>query len=395
MNKLFGKAKHKYKSELHTFIKILIIIFISTYFYGCKVNESKEISIEDLSKYLPKEEQFAAEPLLVTFREKIETRNFQEFSNVITKNISDDKKRVIKLILDRLEPLNLLKGITGVYVEHSNNVTFSIVYFLFDNSRNAIEGIKYLEQLYTELVDQNFSVVDYPRKLGEDQKVLYTTYLNYPIYLALYRRENIVTLLFVPLRNVFPRIFPISSLNLPNGKEYYQYKGLPDFAKVEKPTIAELKVPTEDYYIPNTSTLRQLADERSKLWLEYFKKHESNIREVGKQFFALIDKKLFESVLAYVDLRNSERLLPHKLEEWYQSEIYSKLGGNLKAELIPNSYNQPRHTKVFYEGGVRYQYPKLGMCEAEFRVSGSKRTKKVKVTYSVFGNYLKIVDVKI
>lgn len=395
MNKLFRKAKYKYKSGHQVFIKILIIIFIGTYFNSCKVNEFKEISTEDLSKYLPREEQFATEPLLVTFREKIETRNFQEFSNIITQNISDDKKRVIKLILDRLEPLNLLKGITGVYVEHSNNVTFSIVYFLFDNSRNANEGIKYLEQLYTELMDQNFSEVDDPRKFGEDQKVLYTIYLNYPIYLALYRRENIVTLLFVPLRNVFPRIFPISSLNLPNGKEYFQYQGLPDFAKVEKPTIAELKVPTDDYYIPNTSTLRELADERSKLWLEYFRKHESNIREVGKQFFALIDKKLFESVLAYVDLRNSEQLLPHKIEEWYKSKIYSKLGDNLRAELIPNSYNQSRYTKVFYEGGVRYQYPKLGMCEVEFLVSGTKGRKKAKITFSVFGNYLKIVDVKI
>ncbi|MGB9664079.1 MAG: hypothetical protein ACPL25_04040 [Ignavibacteria bacterium] len=377
---------------------VLIIIFL---FISCNAdkridNKNPEADkIVNLEKLFPQNEDFAGEPLLVYFREKIETKDFNEFKKINLNNQPEAKQKVLKMILDEIEPLNFIKSVTGVYVEQSRNVTFSIVYFLFEDSDKASRAIPFLENLYTELIEQEFKTVNDKRILGDDQRVLYTMYRNIPVYIALYRRDNIVVLLFVPTKEVFPRVFPISSVHFPMEKNFYIYRALPDFAIVEKPTIAELKVPTDDYYIPNTSALRELAEERSKLWMDYFSKYVSNVEEVAKQFFALAEKNFTENALAYVDLRYTQNLIPQKFSEWYENEISKRIGKNIKVELISKKPFQPRYNKIFYEGGVRYQYPKLGFCDFEFRVSGSKQSRKAQITFSVFDKFLKIVDVKI
>ncbi|MEJ5306450.1 MAG: hypothetical protein WHV63_10970 [Ignavibacteria bacterium] len=355
-------------------------------------NISKEINLE---KLFPQTEDFAAEPLLVYFREKIESKDFNEFKKANLNNQPEDKQKVLKMILDEIEAQGFVKSITGVYVEVSRNVTFSIVYFQFKNAENASKALPFLENLYTEMIGQEFKTIDDKRILGDDQKVLYTMYSGIPIYLALYRRDNIVVLLFVPTKEVFPRVFPISSIHFPVEKNFYVYSGLPEFARVEKPTIAELKVPTDDYYIPNTSALRELAEERSKMWMEYFSKYTSNAKEVTQQFFALADKKLMDFALAYVDFRYSQNLIPQKFPEWYENEVLKRIGNNIKVELISKKPSQPRYDKIFYEGGVRYQYPKLGFCDLEFKISGSKQSRKARITFSVFDKYLKITEIKI
>jgi len=382
--------------------KVIIIFFVlgSVVFSSCGKETKSPLSIKkeksqvDLYQLLPKDEDFAAEPLLVYLRDKIESKNFEDFRKANLNNQPPDKQKVVKLILDEIEDLGFQKSLTGVYAEYSNNVTFSIVYFLFEDDLKASKAIPQLEMLYTELIGQEFKTVDDKRIVGDDQKVLYTIYSNIPIYLALYRRDNIVVLLFVPTKSVFPRVFPISSIYLPMKKEFYVYPGLPEFARVEKPTIAELKVPTDDYYIPNTSMLRELAEERSKQWMDYYSKYISNANEITRQFFALADKHLMDYALAYVDFRYSQNLVPQKFPEWHTNEIEKKIGSNPKVELISKKPIQPRYDKIHYEGGVRYQYPKLGFCDLDFKITGSKQSKKVRITFSTFGKYLKIVDMK-
>lgn len=382
--------------RIHLFVLITVFLFIS-----CNADKRTENIIPqnervvDLEKLFPQNEDFAGEPLLVYFREKIESKDFSEFKKINLQNQPETKQKVLKMILDEIEPLNFIKSVTGVYVEQSRNVTFSIVYFLFENADKASQAIPLLESLYTELIEQEFKAVDDKRILGDNQRVLYTMYRNIPIYLALYRRDNIVVLLFVPTKEVFPRVFPISSVHFPIKNNFYVYQALPDFAIVEKPVIAELRVPTEDYYIPNTSALRELAEERSKLWMDYFSKFSFNVEEVAKQFFALAEKNFMENALSYVDLRNTQNLIPQKFSEWYQNEISRRIGKNIKVELISKKPLQPRYDKIFYEGGIRYQYPKLGFCDFEFRVSGSIQSRKVRITFSVFDKYLKIVDIKV
>lgn len=377
---------------------ILLLIGIIT-FISCDNQKSpvkkEEIKTQiELSKLLPQSEDFAAEPLLVYLRDKIESKNFEDFKRATLNSQPEAKHKVINMILDEIEALDFIKSLTGVYVEHSNNVTFSIAYFLFEDDEKASKAIPQLELLYTELIGQEFKEIDDKRIIGDNQKVLYTMYQTIPIYLAFYRRDNIVVLLFVPTKAVFPRVFPISSIYFPLKKEFYVYQGLPDFAKVEKPKIAELKVPTDDYYIPNTSALREMAEERSKLWMEYFSKYISNAKEITQQFFALADKHLMDFALAYVDFRHTQSLIPQKFPEWHTNEIEKKIGNNIKVELISKNPSQPRYDKIFYEGGIRYQYPKLGFCDLDFKISGTKQTRKVRVTFSTFGNYLKIVDIK-
>lgn len=377
---------------------ILLLIGIIT-FISCDNQKSpvkkEEIKTQiELSKLLPQSEDFAAEPLLVYLRDKIESKNFEDFKRATLNSQPEAKHKVINMILDEIEALDFIKSLTGVYVEHSNNVTFSIAYFLFEDDEKASKAIPQLELLYTELIGQEFKEIDDKRIIGDNQKVLYTMYQTIPIYLAFYRRDNIVVLLFVPTKAVFPRVFPISSIYFPLKKEFYVYQGLPDFAKVEKPKIAELKVPTDDYYIPNTSALREMAEERSKLWMEYFSKYLSNAKEITQQFFALADKHLMDFALAYVDFRHTQSLIPQKFPEWHTNEIEKKIGNNIKVELISKNPSQPRYDKIFYEGGIRYQYPKLGFCDLDFKISGTKQTRKVRVTFSTFGNYLKIVDIK-
>ncbi len=353
-------------------------------------NESKQI---DLEKLLPDNEDFAAEPLLVYQRDKIESKNFEDFKNITLKSQPQEKQKLLKIILEEIKSLGFQKSLTGVYVEHSNNVTFSIVYFLFEEAEEASKAVSQLEALYTEMIGENFRTIDDKRILGDDQKVLYTMYNNIPIYLAFYRRDNIVVLLFVPTKNVFPRVFPVSSIKFPMKKEFYIYSGLPDFAVVEKSGIPDLKVPTDDYFIPNTSALRELAEERSKQWMQYFSEYSSNAEEIARQFFALIDKRLMDFALAYVDFRYSQNLIPAKFPEWYRNKIEKKIGEYKKVDLISNKPSQPRWDKIFYEGGVRYQYPKLGFCDFQFKVIGSKGSQKYKITFSTFGKYLKIVDI--
>lgn len=377
---------------------ILLLIGIIT-FISCDNQKSpvkkEEIKTQiELSKLLPQSEDFAAEPLLVYLRDKIESKNFEDFKRATLNSQPEAKHKVINMILDEIEALDFIKSLTGVYVEHSNNVTFSIAYFLFEDDEKASKAIPQLELLYTELIGQEFKEIDDKRIIGDNQKVLYTMYQTIPIYLAFYRRDNIVVLLFVPTKAVFPRVFPISSIYFPLKKEFYVYQGLPDFAKVEKPKIAELKVPTDDYYIPNTSALREMAEERSKLWMEYFSKYLSNAKEITQQFFALADKHLMDFALAYVDFRHTQSLIPQKFPEWHTNEIEKKIGNNIKVELISKNPSQPRYDKIFYEGGIRYQYPKLGFCDLDLKISGTKQTRKVRVTFSTFGNYLKIVDIK-
>jgi hypothetical protein len=382
--------------------KIKILILLTGFlFIACNADKREENTPAkvnetfSLEKLLPQNEDFAAEPLLVSFREKIETKNFDEFKKAHLSNQPEDKQKVLKMILDEIKSLDFVKSITGVYVEHSRNVTFSIVYFLFEDSEKASRAVPFIENLYTEMIGQEFKQVDDKRILGNDQKVLYTMYSNIPIYLAVYRRDNVVVLLFVPMKEVFPRIFPISSIHFPADKDYYIYSGLPEFARVEKPTIAELKVPTDDYYIPNTSELRRLAEERSKLWMDYFSKYPTNAQEVARQFFALADKKLLDFALSYVDLRYTQNLIPQKFPEWFENEIVKRIGNNLKIDLISKKPSQPRYDKIFYEGGIRYQYPKLGFCDFDFKVSGTKQTRNVRITFSVFDKYLKIVEIKV
>jgi len=383
--------------------KFKILILITGFlFFACNTDkQSENVSAKKITetfsfeKLLPQNEDFAAEPLLVYFREKIETKNFIDFKKTHLNNQPEDKQKVLKMILDEIESLGYVKSITGVYVEVLRNVTFSMVYFLFKNPEKATKAVPFIENLYTEMIGQEFKTVDDKRILGYDQKVLYTMYSNIPIYLATYRRDNVVVLLFVPTKEVFPRVYPISSIHFPMDKNFYIYPGLPEFAKAEKPTIAELKVPTDDYFIPNTSELRRLAEERSKLWMDYFSKYSKNAYEVAKQFFALADRKLLELSLSYVDLRYTQNLTPQKFPEWYESEIEKRIGSISKVELISNKPSQPRYDKIFYEGGIRYQYPKLGLCDFEFKISGSKQTRKVRITFSVFDKYLKIVDVKV
>jgi hypothetical protein len=377
---------------------VLITIFL---FISCNADKRTENLIPpkdesiNLEKLFPQNEDFAGEPLLVYFREKIESKDFNEFKKANLNNQPEAKQKVLKMILDEIEPLNFIKSNTGVYVEQSHNVTFSIVYFLFEDADKASRAIPLLANLYTELIEQEFKEVNDKRILGNDQKVLYTIYRSIPIYLALYRRDNIVVLLFVPTREVFPRVFPISSIHFPTKDNFYVYQALPDFAIVEKPKIAELKVPTDDYYIPNTSALRELAEERSKLWMDYFSKFSSNAEEVANQFFALVEKNLTDNALAYVDLRYTQNLIPQKLPEWYKNEISNRIGKNIKVELISKKPSQPRYDKIFYEGGIRYQYPKLGFCDYDFRIKGTKQSRKVRITFSVFDKYLKIVDMKV
>lgn len=378
---------------------LLVFVFALSFFVSsCEKNKSDVKSSEDstssidINKFIPQNEDFAGEPLLVTFKEKIESRNAEEFKNLHLKNLQPDKQKVISLIIDEIEGFQ--KSVTGVYIEHSNNVTFSIVYLLFDDSRNAKSSIQYLLNLYTELIGQEFKEINDKRILGDDQKVLYTLYSNIPIYLAFYRRDNIVVLLFVPVKSVFPRVFPVSSIHLPQKEGFYLYTGLPDFARVEKPTIAELKVPTDDYFIPNTSMLREMAEERSKLWMDYFKKHSTNAQKVAQEFFALSDRRLMDFALAFVDFRFSENLIPQKYPEWYTRTIEKRIGNNIKLKLISKNPTQPRYSKIHFEGGVRYQYPILGRCDYDFQISGNKGNGRVRITFSVFGNYLKIVDIK-
>lgn len=376
-------------------IFIGIIALVSCDNQKGSIKKSETQTQTDLYKLLPQNEDFAAEPLLVYLKDKIESKNFEEFKKATLNSQPEAKHKVINMILDEIESLDFIKSLTGVYVEHSNNVTFSIAYFLFENEEKASQAIPKLEMLYTELIGQDFKEIEDKRIIGDNQKVLYTMYQTIPIYLAFYRRDNIVVLLFIPTKAVFPRVFPISSIYFPMKKDYFIYQGLPDFAKVEKPTIAELKVPTDDYYIPNTSALRELAEERSKLWMEYFSKYLTNAREITQQFFALADKRLMDFALAYVDFRFSQNLIPQKFPEWHTNEIDKKIGNNIKVELISKKPTQPRYDKIFYEGGVRYQYPKLGLCELDFKITGTKQTRKIRVTFSTFGKYLKIVDIKI
>ncbi len=382
-------------------MKNLIIYFLFSgifVFVACNNGEKtdivKESSEVDLNKLLPQDEEFAAEPLLVYLRQKIESKNFEEFKKATLNSQPESKQKVIKMILDDIESLDFKKSLTGVYVEHSNNVTFSIVYFLFGDLSKASRAIPKLEMLYTELIGQEFKEVEDKRILGEDQKVLYTMYQSIPIYLAFYRRDNIVVLLFVPTKSVFPRVFPISSIHFPMKNNYYVYQGLPDFAKVEKPSIADLRVPTDDYYIPNTSALREMAEERSKLWMEYYSKYIQNAKDITQQFFALANKRLMDFALAYVDFRNSQNLIPQKFPEWHTNGIERKIGEVLKIELLSKKPIQPRYDKIHYEGGIRYQYPKLGFADLDFKLTGTKSSKKVRITFTTFGKYLKIVDMK-
>ncbi len=379
--------------------KIFIFLLAGVITFTACNNQKSPAKVEqtqiDLYKLLPNGEDFAAEPLLVYLKDKIECKNFDEFRKITLSSQPDAKQKVLNMILDEIKSLDFQKSLTGVYVEHSNNVTFSIAYFLFEDDEKASKAIPQLEMLYTELIGQEFKQIDDKRIIGDDQKVLYTMYQSIPIYLSFYRRDNIVVLLFVPTKAVFPRVFPISSIYFPMKKDFYVYQGLPDFAKIEKPNIAELKVPTDDYYIPNTSMLREMAEERSKLWMEYFSKYLNNAREITQQFFALADKRLMDFALAYVDFRNSQNLIPQKFPEWHTNIIEKKIGNNLKVELISKKPFQPRYDKIHYEGGVRYQYPKLGFCDLDFKITGSKQSKKVRVTFSTFGKYLKIVDVNI
>lgn len=376
----------------------LILLSLFLFFSSCEKHQSEANGTKtstttiDLNKIMPQNEDFAGEPLLVLFKEKIECKNFEEFKNLHLKNQPPDKQKVISMIIDEIKGFQ--KSVTGVYVEHSNNVTFSIVYLLFDNSRNAKNSIQYLQNLYTELIGQEFKEINEKRILGDDQKVLYTLYSNIPIYLAFYRRDNIVVLLFVPVKSVFHRVFPVSSIYLPMKDGFYIYNGLPNFAKVKKPAIAELKVPTDDYYIPNTSMLRELAEERSKQWMDYFKKYSSNALRVAQEFFAFSDKRLMDFALAFVDFRFSENLIPQKYPEWYTQTVEKRIGNNIKLKLIAKNPVQPRYSKIHFEGGVRYQYPKLGQCDYDFQISGSKGSGRVRITFSVFGNYLKVVDIK-
>lgn len=383
--------------------KIILLVFVTGLFLfvSCtKDKEAPEVSnkkeeIVNLELLLPKQEDFAAEPLLIYMKDKIENKNFEEFKRTTLSSQPEQKQKVIKMILDEIEDLNFQKSITGVYVEHSNNVTFSIVYFLFKDEKSAFEAIPKLEMLYTEMVGQDFKEVKENRILGDNQKVIYTIFQSIPVYFGFYRRDNIVVLLFVPTKAVFPRVFPVSSIHFPLKKEFFVYQGLPDFAIVEKPNIAELKVPTDDYFIPNTSALREMAEERSKQWMEYFSKYLKNAEQVTQEFFNLSEKRLMDFALSFVDFRYSKNLIPQKFPEWYSNEIEKKIGRVKKIELISRKTQQPRYDKIHYEGGIRYQYPKLGMCDLDFRISGDKATKRVRITFSVFGKYLKIVDMKI
>lgn len=384
------------RNQLILFFVLGIFLFSSCGQEGKnpEIINNKDYSIE-LDKLLPKHEDFAPEPLLVYLKDKIESKTFEDFKKITLSSQSEPRQKIIKMILDEIEDLGFQRSLTGVYVEHSNNVTFSMVYFLFKDAENASKSIPKLEMLYTEMVGQDFKEVKENRILGNDQKVLYTVYQGIPVYLAFYRRDNIVVMLFVPKKAVFPRIFPISSIYFPRKNEFFVYNGLPEFAVVERPGIAELRVPTDDYFIPNTSTLREMAEDRSKLWMEYFSKYLNNAKHVAQEFFTLSDKRLMDFALAFVDFRYSQNLIPQKFPEWYSNEIDKRIGNNLKIELISSKPLQPRYDKIHYEGGVRYQYPKLGMCDLDFKVSGSKSTKKVRITFSVFDKYLKIVDMKV
>lgn len=382
------------------FLGFLTLLFIG--FSSCKQGEERiETKLNsqsnnlDLEKLLPTEVDFSAEPMLVSFKEKREIQSFKEYRNIHLAGLEESKKKVVAMILEQIEPFNFIKSVTGVYVEHLNNVSFSIVYNLFDSPQNAEKAIQYIEQLYKELIGNTFKEVNDKRIMGENQKVEYTLLSEIPVYLALYRRDNIVVMLFVPTKSVFPRVLPISAVKFPYKDRYYYYRGLPEFARVDTPKIAELKVPTDDYYIPNTSMLREMAEERSKLWMDYFTKFSSNAESVVSEFFKLSKGRYLDLAMAFVDLRNTKELIPMKFPEWYKSEIENKFGTNVQVRLASKKPLQPRYSKIHMEGGVRYQYPKLGFADYEFLFRGDKQTRKAKITFSVFGNYLKIVDINI
>ncbi|GEM_PF-1991058 len=379
-----------------------LAILLLFFFVTCKeVKKNKELENAtqteafQLEKLLPTDIDFAAEPLLVTFREKKMINSFDEYRKVHYSGLDESKKKVVEMILDFIEPLNFVKSVTGVYVEHINNVSFSIVYNLFDNSENAEKAIGYIEQLYMELIGSTFKEVNDKRIIGENQKVQYTLLSDIPVYLALYRRDNIVVMLFVPTKSIFPRVFPISALKFHKKDKYYFYSGLPEFTKVDTPKIAELKVPTDDYFIPNTAMLREAAEERSKLWMEYFSKFSKNAETIATEFFKLSENRYLDLAMSLIDLRNTKELIPLKFPEWYKEGIEQKIGSNIKVSLTSHKPSQPRYSKIHLEGGVRYQYPKLGFADYDFILRGNKSARKARISFSVFGHYLKIVDIKI
>lgn len=373
-----------------------LILFLLVIFVACKVKKPIETPASpSLENLMPKEEDFASEPLYVKFEKEIKLTSFEEYKNTTLASYSEDKRKLIELLVEQIGELNFQRCLTHVFSENVNNVTFSIVYYQFGSDKNAEKAVSILDTLITLSFDQQFKYMESEKPFGENQIIKYTPVLYFQVFIGIYRRDNVVCFLFVPYKNIFSRVLPISSKYFKKDDKYATIVELREYSKVSKPNFEKLELPLENNKVADNPVLRSRAEELSAKWLNFFKDHVENSLIVANKFFKECDRKNLDEAIRYVDLRNSQNIIPNKLPDWYKNIIENRFGSRIEISFDNQTPIQTRQEKISKDGGVRYQYPKIGFVQWEGKIKGSKRTGNAKFEFSLFGEYIKLVDIEI
>jgi hypothetical protein len=341
---------------------------------------------------MPMEEDFAGEPIYVKFQNKIEANSFQQLSDITLSTTPPKKVQVITEILEKIKGLNFQKSLTHVYNEQINNVTFSIVYYQFKSEIDAASAVNVLEDFLIESMDQNFKYMEKEKPFGANQKIMYTSYLAYQVFVGIYTRDNIVCLTFVPFKNVFPRVIPVTTKYFKPDERYESYSGLPEFTKIDNEELNKLRKQASyesqrdsNYYYKKVNILTDLV-------LEFVKSNISNAEKIINTFLNLLEIKNLDEALRYVDLRITRDFTKHLLSAWYKQKIGTTFGKRCEVKLDPSSVVKHMPKDFLYDNLLGDKKVFLGLTEIEGKITSAKKSGSVKVIFSIFGDYIKLVD---
>ncbi|MBM4175904.1 MAG: hypothetical protein FJ213_07000 [Ignavibacteria bacterium] len=343
---------------------------------------------------MPNEEDFAGEPIHVKLSQKIEANSFQRLSDLTLSSTPSKKVKVITEYLEKLKKLNFQKSLTHVFNEQINNVTFSIVYYQFETESNAVAATDVLIEMLSESMDQNFKYMTKEKPFGANQKIMYTSYMTYQVFVGLYTRNNILCLTFVPYKSVFPRVIPVSTKKFKYDERYESYSGLPAFARLDNDKIIKLIKEIESNAKIDSSEKSKKFEVLFKLVLDFHKSNSENNERIVNTFLDQCQRKNLDEALRYVDLRITRDLSSQLLPSWYATKIEKVFGSSCEINLDPNSAAAHIQNNFSYDNIFGDKKPFLGLVEVKGILSGTKKAGDVKIIFSLFGDYVKLVDFK-
>lgn len=376
--------------------KTFLLVFITLTIFISSCKEQEKIAQEEfnLSSLMPKEEDFAGEPIHVKFQSKIEVNSFQQLSDITLSTTPQKKLKAITEILEKIKNLNFQKSLTHAFNEQLNNVTFSIIYYKFESESDAASAVDVLEELLAESMDQNFKEMKKEKPFGANQKIIYTSYMTYQVFVGFYTRENIVCLTFVPFKNVFPRVIPVSTKYFKYDERYESYSGLPEFARIGNEKLQNLRKQFRTDSQSDSTLSEKNIETLSNLVLDFQKSNTSNAEQIVNTFLDKCQRKNLDEALKYVDLRITRDITNNLLPEWYQQKVEKVFGKNCKVKFDPNTVVKHIQKEFSYDNLLGDKKVFLGLTEVNGELSGSKKSGPVKVIFSLFGDYVKLVDIK-